>query len=431
MNLILISIEFLFLLFCAAFFSGTETGITAITRSQYKAIKKNKTKTNKRIAFLIEKKDEIVSATLIGTNFVNTLSASLVTAFVLTNYGQKAIPIATAITTILIIIFAEIIPKAFATKKPVELTKAASRILCGTRLILKPVVLIFSFMSQFIIKAFSKNKQNIPSSLSEDYLKTLIDISLADGAFQTGEHTLIRRTVQLHELKLHSIMTKKDDIIALNINSSMQEMFDTFKKTMFSRLPIFDTEKDNIIGIVHYKDLLFFRKNISETNKNVPSSRIQIKKIIRPAIFIPKTANIFSVLKTMRKNKKNMAFIIDEYGKTAGLITIDDISSAIFGSIEDEYSKSKADPIKGISIIDGSHIRIPAEISIVKLNRLLKTDFHSDYNGSVGGLILEKAEYLPKEGETIKIGKIEFTVEKTENSKILTLVADISALIFG
>ncbi|WP_252723481.1 CNNM domain-containing protein [Treponema pedis] len=230
MNLILLIIEFTVLLLCAAFFSGTETGITAITRSQYKTIKKSKTKTNKRISFLIEKKDEIVSATLIGTNFVNTLSSGSVTAFVLAEYGQKYLPSATAITAILIIIFAEILPKAFATQKPVELTKAASHILCLTRFILKPPVFIFSAMSKFIIKVFSKNKKTSPITLSEDYLKTLIDISLADGTFQTGEHALIMRAVKLHELKLHSIMTKKEDMTAIEINSSFDTMVETFKK---------------------------------------------------------------------------------------------------------------------------------------------------------------------------------------------------------
>ncbi|AGT42990.1 hemolysin family protein [Treponema pedis] len=425
MNLILLIIEFTVLLLCAAFFSGTETGITAITRSQYKTIKKSKTKTNKRISFLIEKKDEIVSATLIGTNFVNTLSSGSVTAFVLAEYGQKYLPSATAITAILIIIFAEILPKAFATQKPVELTKAASHILCLTRFILKPPVFIFSAMSKFIIKVFSKNKKTSPITLSEDYLKTLIDISLADGTFQTGEHALIMRAVKLHELKLHSIMTKKEDMTAIEINSSFDTMVETFKKTMFSRLPVFDTEKDNIAGIIHYKDLLFYKTKTHKKNG------INIRKIIRPTIFIPKTANIFSALKTMSKNKKNMAFIIDEYGNTAGLITIDDISSAIFGSIQDEYSKIKNDPAKNLSIIDGNHIRIPAAIPIIKLNEILRTNFHSEYNSTIGGLILERAEYLPKENETIKIGKVEFTVEKIENSKIISLIADVSELIAG
>ncbi len=425
MNLFLLLVKFFVLLFCAAFFSGTETGITAITGAQYKTVKKSKTKTNKKLAFLIERKDEIVSAMLIGTNFVNTLSSGLITAFVISEYGQKYVPLATAIATVLIIIFAEIIPKAFAAKRPLELTRASGRILSGIRIFLKPIVFVFSALSRFVIKLISKNGDALQTELPEDYLKTLIDVGLADGAFQTGEHALIRRAVQLHELQLHNIMTKKDDITAVDINASFDAVLEAFRRTMFSRLPVFETEKDSIVGILHYKDLLFYQAQKHE------AEQFFIRNIIRPALFIPKTANIFSALKTMRKNKKNMAFIIDEYGKTVGLITIDDIGSAIFGSIGDEYAKAKTDPMKGLSIIDNTHIKIPASLPIVKLNEILKTDFHSDHNGTVGGLILEKAEYLPKEGETVKIDQVEFMIEKTENSKILTVIADVSALMFG
>ena len=421
MNSVLIICEFVFLLICAAFFSGTETAVTAITHTQYKMIKKSRSKKNKRLAFLIEKKDEIVSATLIGTNFVNTLSSALVTAFVISNYGAAYIPAATAITAVLIIIFAEIVPKAFAAYRPVEITKGSARILTAVHIILKPAIFVFSKLSSFIIKAFSKNRPAEHSSLSEDFLKTLINISLADGTFHTGEHDLIRRAVQLHELKLHNIMTKKENIVGFNIDASFEGMIDTFKTSMFSRLPVFDSGKDTIIGLVHYKDLLFY---LAHTNK------IDIRKIIRPAIFIPETANIFSAIRTMSKNKRNMAFVIDEYGTIEGLVTIDDITAAVFGVIQDEYSKVKVNPLQGLGIVDGTKMRIPAAVPIGKINEILNTDFHSEHCGTIGGLILEKTEYLPQEGETVKIDKITFTVEKVKNSKIISLIADVSELVF-
>ena len=217
-------------------------------------------------------------------------------------------------------------------------------------------------------------------------------------------------------------MTKKEDIVSLDINSSLENMVSIFRKTMFSRLPVYKGEKDKIIGSVHYKDILFYRSHNAE---------MDINKIIRRALFIPKTANIFSAIKTMSKNKRNMAFVIDEYGSTAGLITIDDISTAIFGSIQDEYSKTKTNPLSGMKIVDGTHILIPGAVPIIQLNSILNTDFHSDYNDTIGGLILETAEYLPKEGELITIGEVDFKVEKVETSKIISLIADVSKLTAG
>ncbi|UTC62554.1 HlyC/CorC family transporter [Treponema sp. OMZ 788] len=421
-ELALMIVEFIALLLCAFFFSASETAITAITRTEYKAIKKSRTKKSKTLAFLIEKKDEIVSATLIGTNFVNTLSSALITAFVIDMYGQQHIPAATAVTTVLIIIFAEILPKAIAAYNAVEITKTFLIPLSIVRLFLKPIVFIFSLMSNFIIKSVSKRRENQISDLSEDYLETLINISLADGTFQTGEHELIKRAVRLHELKLQSIMTKKEDFVGFDINSAPEKMISIFRKTMFSRLPVYKTEKDNIIGSVHYKDLLFYKSHKAE---------MDINKIIRPALFIPKTANIFSAIKTMSKNKRNMAFVIDEYGSTAGLITIDDISTAIFGSIQDEYAKTKTNPLSGMKIVDGTHIMIPGSAPIIQLNKILNTDFHSDYNDTIGGLVLETAEYLPKEGELISVGEVDFKIEKVETSKIISLIADVSKITAG
>ncbi len=436
-DLIFMIIQFIILLACAAFFSGTETAITAITGVQYKLLKKSRSKKNKRTVSLIKKKEEIVSATLIGTNFVNTLSSALVTAFVISHYGEAYLTYATAISTLMIIIFAEIVPKAFATYRPVEMTANSSLILHVLRLILKPLVLIFSFMSSGIIKLFSNRKDSKASDMDEDYLETLINISFEDGTFRQGEHALIKRAVQLHELKLDGIMTTHEKIVGVDNDSSLEELIKVFRESKFSRLPVFNSENGSVEGLLHYKDILFYIKDKAEKYNNVDISEYEkdiktsdIKNLIRPTIFIPTTANIFSALNTMSKNKKNMAFVIDEYGSCKGLITIDDISTAIFGSIQDEYAKQKENPDKEMHVIDPEHIRIPANITLVKLNEIFDCNFNSVYNNTLGGLILEKLEYLPKEDDVIQINKVNFRIEKIEGSRITYVVAELSNLLY-
>ncbi len=435
--LILMIIEFIALLACAAFFSGTETAITAITGVQYKMLKKNRSKKNKRTIELIKKKEEIVSATLIGTNFVNTLSSALVTAFVIDHYGDEYLFYATAISTLMIIIFAEIVPKAFATYRPVEMTRNSSLILYFLRLILKPLLAVFSFMSNGIIGLVSKGNRGNNTEMNEDYLKTLISISFDDGTFQQGEHDLIKRAVQLHELKLDGIMTTHEKIVGVDIDSSLEEIIEVFRESKFSRLPVFNPETNHIEGLLHYKDILFYIKakadkydgaDIAKYDKAIKSS--EIKSLIRPTIFIPTTANIFSALNTMSKNKKNMAFVIDEYGSCKGLITIDDISTAIFGSIQDEYAKQKENPSEEMRVIDPEHIRIPADMPLVKLNEIFACNFNSIYNNTLGGLILEKLEYLPKEGDIVQIAKVNFKIEKVESSRIIFVVAELNTLMY-
>lgn len=415
MDWVIIIVEFIFLLFCAAFFSCTETAITAINEIQYNKIKKNKTKNN-LIIFLIEKKDEIVSATLIGTNFINTLSSSLITAFVINKYNQTYLPIFTAITTILIIIFAEILPKAIATYKALEITKFFSKILFIVHKILTPFIFIFSNISKFIINFFSKKRSQNSIIFSEDYLKTIIKIGLEDGIFHSGEQDLIKRAVKLHELKINDLMTEKNRIVGVKINFSQDLILKTFKDNLFSRLPVFDLN-NNIIGIIHYKDFIFYKTQQKQFN---------INEIIREAIFVPKNLNIFSAIKIMNKNKKNMLFIIDEYGNIEGLITIDDITTTIFGSIQDEHIKSRNTKKDKIQIIDDSKILISADIPLVTMNELFNLNLTSKYSNTLGGLILEKFEYLPKKNEIIKIQNINFNIEKVENNKITYITTEFS-----
>ncbi len=273
--------------------------------------------------------------------------------------------------------------------------------------------------------------------MNEDYLKTLINISFEDGTFGQGEHDLIKRAVQLHELKLDGIMTTHEKIVGVKVDSSLEDLIKVFRETKFSRLPVFNSSNGNIEGLLHYKDILFYIKekadkydasDISEYEKAVNNS--EIKNLIRPTIFIPTTANIFSALNTMSKNKKNMAFVIDEYGSCKGLITIDDISAAIFGSIQDEYSKQTENPAEEMKVIDPEHILIPANISLVKLNEIFSCNFNSVYNNTLAGLILEKLEYLPKEGDFIKINNVNFKVEKIEGSRIIYVLAELSNLLY-
>ncbi|EFW37169.1 hemolysin family protein [Treponema phagedenis] len=410
---IIIIIETIILIVCAGFFAGTETAITAIGRADVRKLSKQKQKSSVRLTHLVRIKDRIVTTTLIYTNFINMLASALITAFTIEMFGNNYLFIATIITTSLIILFAEIIPKAVCAYYPVLIGKRASAILYFFYILLYPVVLFFSGLSGITIKLFSGTHKKI-RNISEEELKALIKISTEDGAVKDGENYLLSKATRLRNLKLRNIMTTRTDIIAVEHDVSIDEIMQKFRESRFSRLPVYDKTNDSIIGIIHYKDVLFYK-----TAKKHDS----IISLIRETTFVPETSNVFSVIKAMKNSKHNMAIVIDEHGGTAGLITMDDIIAAVFGTIQDEYGGASVN--YGLRLIGKSRLHFSGEMPIAKLNEILHAQLSSEYYDTMGGLLLEAFEQLPAPNSSITINGILFTVKKVMNRQITSIIADI------
>lgn len=418
MNLILITIEIIILLACAAFFSGTETAVTAITRSEYRSLKKSARKNAQRLARLVEIKDKIVTTALIGTNFVNTLNSGLITAFTLNVFGAQAVPAATAVITILIIILAEIFPKALATERAESIGKKAALPLYGCYTLLRPVVALFSLLTKAVLRLCNARTKATPDALKEKDLQLLVHIGQEDGALAAGEEALLCKAVLLQDVKLRNIMTPRTAIISVDAAATFSQVIEQFRRSRFSRLPVYDSTTKTVTGIIHYKALLFAVQERREP---------ELAVLQRPAIFVPEGASIFSVIRAMNANMQNIAIVIDEYGGTAGLITMDDIIAAVFNTVQDEYGKARNDPMRSVRFINTTQLIIPGALRLEDCNELLHTDFHSNYYDTIGGFLLEKKGYLPHTSEKIVCGRITFTVTHIINRRIDTIVADISS----
>ena len=253
----IIALEFLILLFLAGFFSCTETAITAITLAEYNKIKRGRKQEDKRIAYLIDKKEAIVSSTLVATNFINILTSSIITVFTVETIGSMYLPIATIITTVFIIIFAEIIPKTLATHYAMNIIKKSSVFLMLCYFINYPIVLIFSYLSKIIVSFIGLFNNEAKHKMTEDELKEIFNISREDGALVNLEHTLLKKAVHLKNLKIKNIMTKVHKIISIKEDSSFVNMVKIFRESNFSRLPVTSKDGKTFLGLIHYKDVLF------------------------------------------------------------------------------------------------------------------------------------------------------------------------------
>ena len=416
LNIVFLFFEFLLLVFLAGFASAEETAITTITDAQYVKTKKGKNKKDKRITFLIEKKEKIVSCTLIATNFFNMLLSSIVTIFTIEVIGILYLPLTTAITAIFIIIFAEIIPKTIATHNAMAIIKKTSFILYILYVLSYPLVFLFSHLSYLIIAFLRLFYKEEKEKISEEKINEFINISREDGAIINLEEKLLKKAVHLKNIKIRSLMTKTSKIVYVTEGASYKELIETFRKSNFSRLPILSKDKKSFLGLIHYKDVLFSL-----------NTKEDIKGIIKKPIFIAENANVFSVIKVMNSKRRSMVFVIDDEGDILGLLTMDDIVALICGKAKDEYIHIKENVEKEkIVFLDNDDIEIDPAISLSELNEKLGTHFASSYYDSLSGLILEKTEYLPKEGDVIMIDSYKIKIKKLKGAKINSIIMSCS-----
>lgn len=416
MSVLLLAGMITVLLFCAAFFSGAETAVTAISRAEYRSLKKMPEKNAQRLAYLVEIKEKIVTATLIGTNFVNTFNSSLTTAFTLTVFGAKAIPAATICIALLIIIAAEIFPKALAAERPVRFgMRAALPLLIIYRLLL-PLITFFTVLSKAVLYFFSAAETQQPAAFKKKDLQLLVKIAQADGAVAAGEEKLLENALLLQHLKLRTIMTPRTAIVSVTEHDSLEQIVQHFQTSTFSRLPVCNAEKTSISGILHYKDILFMLTS---------EQPLPLAEVIRPAVFVPDTASVFSALKIMNSHRQNMVIAVNEHGNVTGLITMDDITAAVFSRLHDEYGMPKRNPLQFVSMTGNTLVHIPGDMSLEDCNELLHTTFHSHYYDTIGGFLLEQYGYLPAVPASIKCGYITFHITEVVNRRIMAVTADI------
>ena len=407
-------VEFVGLLVLAAFFSSAETAITAIDNYECNALKKSRKKNDKRVSFLIKEKEKIVSTTLIATNFFNMLLSSVVTVFTIEIIGIWYLPVTTAVTTVVIIVFAEIIPKTLSTYYALAIVRKTSILLYLVYIICYPFVFIFSLLSNFVIWALHLLYGKEKKQLTEEELKELINIGKEDGALLGNEHNLLKKAMHLKNMKIKSLMTKTPKIVFVKESSSFEDVINAFRESNFSRLPVLSNDEKTFLGLIHYKDVLF---NFNE--------EWNLSKVMKTALFIPESSSIFSIIKLMNQEKRNMVFVIDESGDVLGLLTMDDIIALICGKSKDEYRQgSEEAKSSSIKHLQNGTIEVDPSLPLGEINELLGTNFSSLYYESLTGLILEKCQYLPKMGDTIEFENVEVKIASVKGSKIESVIIE-------
>lgn len=394
------------LLLLSAFFSSAETALTTVSKIKMRSLADDGNKRAATVLDIVENHNsKMLSAILIGNNIVN-ISASALATTLAYHFGGYMVSIATAVLTVVILVFGEITPKNVATIQSAKLSLAYIPVIKAFMTIMTPIIFIINLISRGMLFLFRIDPNAKNNAMTEDELRTIVDVSHEDGIIESEEKEMIYNVFDLGDAHAKEVMVPKVHVTFADVNSTYQELIAIYKEDKFTRLPVYEETTDNIIGTINMKDLL-----LCEDNEN-----FRVRDILREAYFTYEFKNISELLVEMRDASFNIAIVLDEYGETAGIITLEDILEEIVGEIHDEYDDNEEDFVQQINeheyIIEGS-------LSLDDLNDRLDLELESEDYDSVGGFIIEHLDRLPEENdEVITDDGIRMVVEKLDKNRV-------------
>lgn len=398
MNEILITISVFGSLFLSGLFSATETAITAISIAKIHKLKSDGNKKAAIISKLRENKEKLISTILLANNGFNILSSTLATALLIDIFGNEGVIYATLIMTILIIIFAEIIPKTYALANPERVALAFARFLEVTVKICNPITRTISFTVEFIMKFLKiENSINLVSPTEE--IKGAIDLHHSEGSVDQSDKFMLDGVFYLGETRVSEVMTHRRNMVTLNIEQDIRSLRVELKKIGHTRIPVWQDSPDNIIGILHTRDLL------NSLLDNDDLSLDEVKKLLTEPLFIHESTSLDEQLAEFKEKKARFALVIDEYGDILGMITIYDILEEVVGRIQDER-----DPVKEDLVVEGENYIVKGELTIRDLNRKLNWQLPDEEATTIAGLLIHEAERVPEVGENLCFYGFNFTI---------------------
>jgi CBS domain containing-hemolysin-like protein len=396
----------LILLLLSAFFSSAETALTTINKMLLIMLVEDGNKNAIILDKVLSNSRKMLSTVLIGNNIVNIAASSIATIFTQRIFSDLFISIGVGILTLLIIIFGEIVPKTIANMHSESLALAYAKPIQMLMFLLTPVIFILNLFSTFILKIF-RVKVNLNSkSITEDELRTIIDVSQEEGIIESEELDIINNVFDFGDARAKDIMVPKVDITMVPIDISYDELLNIVEEDKFTRMPVYKESTDNVVGIINIKDLL-----INKINRN----NFDIKELMREPHFTYAPKQLNNLLLEMRGNDAGMCIVLDEYGQAEGLITLEDIIEEIIGEIRDEFDEAEEQVVRKIS--DNQYI-VEGSINLNDFNEQLGTDIDSENYESLGGLVIEHLQRLPKKGDCVTIDNCKLTVIKMDDKRI-------------
>jgi len=405
----------------SAFFSSAETALSLVTKVKLHAMEEEGKKHVKLLNKIMDNYDRVITTILIGNNIVNLSASSLATIITLKLWGNIYVSVTTGVLTFIVLIFGEIVPKTIARRKSDEMALSFAPIINIIIIVLFPIVFIIEKFSRFILFILGQSKDD-SNTITESELRSYVDVSKEDGVIESDEHQIISNVFDFSDSIAKDIMIPRIDMTTISYDATYKEVMKVFRDSMYTRLPVYKGEIENIIGFINVKDLL--RLKAPET--------FNVSKFLREAYYTYEYKKTSDLLIEMRSSSKNLSFVNNEYGETVGMITLEDLLEEIVGQIRDEYD---ADEYEQITKDDDGYL-IEAKMKLEDINDVLGTDFASDDYDSIGGLVLDQLDRIPEDSESVilengtvlkvcgiksnRIDKVHVTLPKSEENEEAT-----------
>lgn len=398
----------LVLLLLSAFFSSSETALTTVNKIRIRNLAEDGDKRAKTVLKLTDNPSKMLSAILIGNNIVNLSASSLATTLAISVGGSRLVGIATGVLTLLILVFGEITPKTVATisSEKIALTFAGPiyMIMC----VLTPVIYLvnkLSFAVLFILRVDPNRKQE---AITEDELRTIVEVSHEEGVIESEEKKMINNVFDFGDAVARDVMVPRIDMAFVDVSATKDELLNIFRQEKYTRYPVYEDTTDNVIGIINIKDI-FLADGGDEFN---------IRKYLRQPYYTYEFKKVSELMLEMRESPSNIVIVLDEYGATAGLITLEDMLEEIVGEIRDEYDEDEDEAFVRLS---ATEYLVEGSMKLDDLNDRLDTHLESEDYDSIGGLVIGLLDHLPEEGEEVTVDHLRLVVEKVEKNRIDTI----------
>ena len=396
------------LILLSALFSSAETSLTTSNKLKIQSLAYQGIKRARILLKISEDSGKMLSAILIGNNLVNNAATALTTSLIIQLFGNSAVGIATGVITLLILIFGEISPKTLATIHSEKMALLYAPLIHFLMKIFTPVIFIVNKLSMGVLFLLRVNPDQKVNTMTEHELRTIVDVSHEDGVIESEEKEMIYNVFDMGDAKAKDIMVPRVHVTFADINSTYDELIEIFREDKFTRLPIYEETTDNVVGTINMKDLLLYNYN--------DKKEFHVRDILREAYFTYEYKSISELLVEMRQASINIAIVLDEYGETAGLITLEDLLEEIVGEIHDEYDENEEEFVRQIN--DREYI-IEGSMNLDDLNDSLGLNLSSEDYDSLGGFIIEHLDRLPEQGDELTTDDgIRLVVEALQKNRV-------------
>ena len=370
----------------SAFFSSAETALTTVNKIRIRNLAEAGDKSAVTLTKVLEDQGKMLSAILVGNNVVNLTASSMSTTLAMNIWSNKAVGIATGVLTLVILVFGEISPKTISTLYSEKISLKYAKIIYLFMTVMTPVIYAVNVLSSGFLRLVHVDPNRKQEAITEDELRTIVEVSHEEGVIESEEKKIINNVFDFGDSVAKDIMVPRIDMAMVEVGATYDELIDIFREEKYTRMPVYEETTDNVIGIINMKDVLLIDRN----------EEFHVRDLLREPLYTYEYKNTAELMVEMRQTSNNMIIVLDEYGATAGMITLEDLLEEIVGEIRDEYDEDEEQEL--VEVGPGEYV-VEGSMKLDDLNDLLELELESEDYDSIGGLIIGQLDRLPEEGE--------------------------------